>query len=87
MGVCREDDCKQGCEDRCLKRSRPVASICSRRDAYVFAVIALLSSDYLSVKEVCRMWGEQPLDIAAFRAAEENETTRAAMAARFSRPG
>ena len=42
--------------------------------------LPLLSSDYLSVKEVCRMWGKQPLDIAAFRAAEENETTRAAMA-------
>ena len=42
--------------------------------------LPLLSSDNLSVKEVCRRWGEQPLDIAAFRAAEEDEATRAAMA-------
>ncbi len=42
--------------------------------------LPLLSSDYLGVKEVCRRWGEQPLDIAAFRAAEEDEATRAAMA-------
>ena len=26
-------------------------------------------SDYLSVSEVCRRWGERPLDIAEFRAA------------------
>ena len=42
--------------------------------------LPLLSSGYLGVKDVCRRWGEQPLDIAAFRAAEEDEATRAAMA-------
>ena len=44
------------------------------------AIRNLLSSDYLSVSEVCRRWGERPLDIAAFRSAEEDESTRAAMA-------
>ncbi len=42
--------------------------------------LPLSSSDYLSVKEVCQRWGERPLDIAAFRAAGEDEATRAAMA-------
>ena len=40
----------------------------------------LVSPDYLSVSEVCRRWGERPLDIAAFRSAEEDEAARAAMA-------
>ncbi len=40
----------------------------------------LLNPDYLSVGEVCRRWGERPLDIAAFRSAEEDESTRAAVA-------
>ena len=40
----------------------------------------ILNSDRLSISEVCRRWGEQPLDIAAFRAAEEDESTRATMA-------
>ena len=40
----------------------------------------LPSSDYLGVEEVCRRWGEQPLDIAAFRSAEGDESTRAGMA-------
>ena len=44
------------------------------------AIRNLLSSDYLSANEVCRRWGERPLDIAAFRSAEEDESTRAAMA-------
>lgn len=44
------------------------------------ATWSLLSSDYLSVNEVCQRWGERPLDIAAFRSAEEDESTRAAMA-------
>ena len=56
---------------------------------FLFAAVALpslsatwnlLSSDYLSLGEVCRRWGERPLDIAAFRSAEEDESTRAAMA-------
>ena len=38
-----------------------------------------LRGDYLSVSEVCRRWGERPLDVAAFRSAEEDESTRAAM--------
>ncbi len=40
----------------------------------------LLNPDYLSVGEVCRRWGERPLDVAAFRSAEEDESMRAAMA-------
>ena len=40
----------------------------------------LLSPDYLSVSEVCRRWGEQPLDISVFRSSEEDTSTRAAMA-------
>ena len=40
----------------------------------------LVSLEYLSTYEVCRRWGERPLDIAAFRAAEGDESTRAAMA-------
>ena len=39
----------------------------------------ILNSDRLSLGEVCRRWGEQPLDIAAFRSAEADESTRAAM--------
>ncbi len=39
-----------------------------------------VNPDYLSVSEVCRRWGERPLDIAEFRAAEEDESVRAAMA-------
>ncbi len=39
-----------------------------------------LNPDYLNVSEVCRRWGEWPLDLAAFRAAEEDESARAAMA-------
>ena len=38
-----------------------------------------LRGDYLSVSEVCRRWGERPLDVAAFRSAEGDEFTRAAM--------
>lgn len=41
---------------------------------------ALLSTDYLSVTEVCQRWGERPLDVAAFRLSEEDPSTRAAMA-------
>ena len=36
--------------------------------------------DFLSVSEVCRRWGERPLDVAAFRSAEGDEFPRAAMA-------
>ena len=41
-GVYHEDDCAQGCEDRRFQWFRPYASICSRRDAFVFAVITPL---------------------------------------------
>ena len=34
----------------------------------------------MCVGEVCRRWGDRPLDVAAFRSAEEDEPTRAAMA-------
>ena len=44
------------------------------------AAWGLLSTDYLSVREVCRRWGEQPLDIAVFRSSGEDTSTRAAMA-------
>ena len=44
------------------------------------AVWHLLSSDYLSAREVCHRWGERPLDMAAFRSAGEDESGRAAMA-------
>ena len=43
-------------------------------------LLRFLSSDYLSVGEVCRRWGERPLDVAAFRSAEDNEPVRGAMA-------
>ncbi len=39
-----------------------------------------LGRDFLSVSEVCRRWGERPLDVAAFRSWEWGELTRAAMA-------
>ena len=39
-----------------------------------------LRSDIMCVSEVCRRWGERPLDVTAFRSAEEDESTRAAMA-------
>jgi len=41
--------------------------------------LSFLNSDYLSVDEVCQRWGERPLDILAFRSAEEDEPARAAM--------
>ena len=40
----------------------------------------LLNPDYLSASETCRRWGEHPLDVATFRASEEDKSTRAAMA-------
>ncbi len=40
----------------------------------------LLNPDYLSARETCRRWGERPLDVATFRASEEDKSTRAAMA-------
>lgn len=43
-------------------------------------LLRFLSSDYLSVGEVCRRWGERPLDVAAFRSAEDDEPARGAMA-------
>ena len=39
-----------------------------------------LDGDYLSVSEVCRRWGKRPLDVVAFRYAQEDESARAAMA-------
>ena len=41
---------------------------------------SLLNRDYLGTGETCRRWGERPLDVATFRASEENKATRAAMA-------
>lgn len=48
--------------------------------SFLVPIWHLVSPDYLSTCEVCQRWGEQPLDIAAFRSAEEDEATRAAMA-------
>ena len=38
------------------------------------------SFEFMSVGEVCERWGDGPLDVAAFRAAEGDEAARAAMA-------
>ena len=38
------------------------------------------SFEFMSVGEVCERWGDGPLDVAAFRAAEDDEAKRAAMA-------
>ena len=43
------------------------------------AVWRFVNPDYMSVSEVCRRWGERPFDVAAFRAADEDESVRAAM--------
>lgn len=43
-------------------------------------LLRFLNSDYLSVGEVCRRWGERPLNVAAFRSAEDDEPVRGAMA-------
>lgn len=40
----------------------------------------LLNPDYLSTRETCRRWGERSLDVATFRASEEDKSKRAAMA-------
>lgn len=40
----------------------------------------LQSFEFMSVSEVCERWGDGPLDVAAFRAAEDDEPARAAMA-------
>lgn len=39
-----------------------------------------LNREFLSVREVCQRWGNRPLDIEAFRSAEDDEPVRAAMA-------
>ena len=39
-----------------------------------------LRRDFLGVSEVCRRWGERPLDVVAFRSWERGKLTRAAMA-------
>ncbi len=36
--------------------------------------------DLMSLKTVCKRWGEEPLDITKFKLAEDNEPTRAKMA-------
>ena len=40
----------------------------------------LRSFEFMSVGEVCERWGDGPLDVAAFRAAKDDELARAAMA-------
>lgn len=40
----------------------------------------VLHGEFLSVREVCRRWGDRPLDVEAFRSAEGDEPARAAMA-------
>ena len=40
----------------------------------------LLSFEFMSVSEACERWGDGPLDVATFRAAEDDEPARAAMA-------
>lgn len=40
----------------------------------------LLNREFLSVREVCQRWGDRPLDVEAFRSAEDDESARAAMA-------
>ena len=40
----------------------------------------LQSEEFMSVSEVCQRWGDGPLDLAAFRSAEDDESVRAAMA-------
>lgn len=40
----------------------------------------LQSEEFMSVGDVCQRWGDGPLDLAAFRAAQDDEPVRAAMA-------
>ena len=40
----------------------------------------ILNRELLSVREVCQRWGDRPLDVEAFRSAEDDESARAAMA-------
>lgn len=39
----------------------------------------LRSWEFMGVSEVCQRWGDMPLDVAAFRSAEDDEPVRAAM--------
>ncbi len=40
----------------------------------------ILHRELLSAREVCQRWGDRPLDVEAFRSAEDDEPARAAMA-------
>ena len=48
---------------------------------YVFGDLwYVLRGDFMSVRKVCQRWGNQPLDITAFKSAEDDELLRARMA-------
>ena len=58
----------------------PVALTSPALPLVLSAAWNFLWPDHLSVAEVCGRWGERPLDVTAFRSAEDDESTRAAMA-------
>ena len=58
----------------------PVALTFPAMPLVLSAAWKFLWPDHLSVAEVCGRWGERPLDVTAFRSAEDDESTRAAMA-------
>ena len=47
--------------------------------AYGAAKIYLRPMEYMSLKKVCRRWGDRPFDEAKFKAAAEDRTIRAKM--------
>ena len=48
--------------------------------AYGVKKLYLQPMELMSLKEVCRRWGTQPLDVAKFKAAKNNRSVRAKMA-------
>ncbi len=46
---------------------------------YAVAKIYLRPMEYMSLKKVCRRWGDRPFDEAKFKTAVENRTIRAKM--------
>ena len=48
--------------------------------AYGVKKLYLQPMELMSLKEVCRRWGKQPLDVAKFKAAKNNRSVRAKMA-------
>ena len=59
----------------------PLSLLTIAAGLYVFAGKSHIPlGEYLSIREVCQRWENRPLDVTAFRSAEDDEPVRAAMA-------